>query len=515
MAEKCEAGIFIYLFSAGVGALFILVKVVGNLHSELRFITKNVRNIFLMEILSQILNTMDDYIWGAPLLLMLIIVGIMLTWMLRLIQVTNLGRALKLVFTPHREDGEKVGEITSFAALCTALASTIGTGNIVGVATAVHMGGPGALFWMFVAAFFGMTTKYAECLLAVKYREVDSKGRYCGGPMYYIKNGMKCKPLATLFAIFTIGAGCFGIGTYCQVNSMVDANSIMFGMDPIASCVIISVAVGLVTLGGLKSISAISAKLIPIMALFYIVGCLAVVVSNITLIPEAIVTIVESAFNFDAGVGAATGIGILVAMRFGVARGMFSNEAGLGSAPIAAATAKTKYAAEQGLVNMTGTFFDTIIICMLTGLCIVLTNTWQGDLNGAKLTTEAFSMSMGASWGVYVVNIGLLLFAFTTIIGWNYYAESALVYLVGTKFIYVYRVIYIAIVASAAFMTLEVVWVLADILNGLMAIPNLIALVWLRKDIVSETKIYLTYLKNRKNGSLLEEGESLEEAIYK
>lgn len=468
-----------------------------------------------MEILSNIINTIDDYIWGAPLLVMLILVGLMLTWLLRLIQVTNLGLALKLVFTSHHEDGEKVGEITSFAALCTALASTIGTGNIVGVATAVHMGGPGALFWMFVAAFFGMATKYAECLLAVKYREIDSKGRYCGGPMYYIKNGMKCKPLATLFAIFTIGAGCFGIGTYCQVNSMVDANKIMFNMDPIASCVIISVAVGLVTIGGLKSISAISSKLIPIMALFYIVGCLAVVLSNITEIPTAISLIVKSAFNFDAGVGAATGMGILVAMRYGVARGMFSNEAGLGSAPIAAATAKTKYAAEQGLVNMTGTFFDTIVICMLTGLCIVLTNTWQGDLNGARLTTEAFTLTMGASWGIYVVNIGLLLFAFTTIIGWNYYAESALVYLSGTKFIYIYRFIYIIIVASAAFMTLDVVWVLADIMNGLMAIPNLIALVWLRKDIVEETKLYFNVLKNRKTELLSEDNNANEEMLYK
>lgn len=453
-----------------------------------------------MDNLAQILDTIDGLIWGAPLLVALILVGVLLTVKLRCIQVSNLVLSLKLVFSKqqNQKDDTKEGDISGFAALCTALASTIGTGNIVGVATAVHMGGPGALFWMFVAAFFGMATKYSECLLAVKYREVDEKGRYRGGPMYYIKNGMKCKPLASLFALLTVGAGCFGIGTYCQVNSMVDANSIMFGMSPLASCALISVCVGLVTLGGLKSISSVSSKLIPIMAAFYITGCIFVIFVNIGELPNAIALIIKSAFNFDAGVGAATGIGILVAMRFGVARGMFSNEAGLGSAPIAAATAKTKYAAEQGLVNMTGTFFDTIIICMLTGLAIVLTDTWSGDLNGAAITSEAFRVTLGDSWGIYIVNIALLLFAFTTIVGWNYYAESCVVYLVGTRYIYIYRMVYILIVASAAFMTLDVVWVLADILNGLMALPNLIALIALRKDIINETKIYFKHLASRK-----------------
>lgn len=454
-----------------------------------------------MQELARILDVIDGYIWGAPLLIALIAVGILLTLKLRCIQVSNLMLSLKLVFSSkvNAEDESKAGEISGFAALCTALASTIGTGNIVGVATAVHMGGPGALFWMFVAAFFGMATKYSECLLAVKYREVDNKGKYRGGPMYYIKNGLKCKPLAALFALLTVGAGCFGIGTYCQINSMVDANRIMFNMSPLASCAIISVLVGLVTLGGLNSISRVSTKLIPIMAVFYIVGCIFVILVNIQNLPSAIVSIVQSAFNFDAGVGAATGMGILMAMRFGVARGMFSNEAGLGSAPIAAASAKTHFPAEQGLVNMTGTFFDTIIICMLTGFAIVLTNTWGGDLEGAAITSEAFRVTLGDSWGIYMVNIGLLLFAFTTVIGWNYYAESCVVYLFGTKYIYVYRVIYILIVASAAFMTIDLVWVLADILNGLMALPNLIALILLRKDIVEETKKYFSYLRNHRS----------------
>ena len=450
-----------------------------------------------MEKLTEILDIIDGYIWGAPLLVVLLSVGLFLTLNLKFIQVSKLALCLKLVFSPKVNkdtDPTKQGEISGFAALCTALASTIGTGNIVGVATAVHMGGPGALFWMFVAAFFGMATKYAECLLAVKYRERDENGKYRGGPMYYIKNGMHCKSLAAVFAVLTIGAGCFGIGTYCQINSMVDANRIMFGMEPVASCAIISVFVGLVTLGGLKSISNFSSKLIPIMAVFYIVGCLFVIALNIQSVPAAIVTIIESAFNFDACVGAASGMGILMALRFGVARGIFSNEAGMGSAPIAAATAKTHFAAEQGLVNMSGTFFDTIIICMLTGLTIVLTNTWNGDLNGAAITSEAFRQTLGDSWGIYMVNIGLLLFAFTTVIGWNYYAESSVVYLFGTRYIYVYRVIYILIVASAAFMTLEFVWILSDILNGLMAIPNLIALFVLRKDIVHETKFYLAHL---------------------
>ena len=452
-----------------------------------------------MDSLAKILDTIDGYIWGAPLLVALMLIGIFLTYKLRLIQVSNLVFSLKLVFKKSNESDEsKQGEITGFAALCTALASTIGTGNIVGVATAVHMGGPGALFWMFVAAFFGMATKYSECLLAIKYREVDEKGKYRGGPMYYIKNGMHNKPLAALFALLTVGAGCFGIGTYCQVNSMVEANSIMFGMSPLASCAIISVLVGMVTLGGLKSISKVSTKLIPLMAVFYIVGCLFVIAVNIQGLPAAIVTIVSSAFSFDAGIGGATGVGILVAMRFGVARGMFSNEAGLGSAPIAAASAKTEYAAEQGLVNMTGTFFDTIVICMLTGLTIVLTNTWSGDLNGAAITSEAFRLTLGDSWGIYLLNIGLLLFAFTTIIGWNSYAESCVVYLFGTKCILAYRFIYVLIVASAAFMTLDLVWVLADILNGLMALPNLLALFILRKDIVEETVKYFTYLKSLK-----------------
>ena len=421
-----------------------------------------------MEKLTKILDIIDGYIWGAPLLVVLLSVGLFLTLNLKFIQVSKLALCLKLVFSPKVNkdtDPTKQGEISGFAALCTALASTIGTGNIVGVATAVHMGGPGALFWMFVAAFFGMATKYAECLLAVKYRERDENGKYRGGPMYYIKNGMHCKSLAAVFAVLTIGAGCFGIGTYCQINSMVDANRIMFGMEPVASCAIISV-----------------------------LGCLFVIALNIQSVPAAIVTIIESAFNFDACVGAASGMGILMALRFGVARGIFSNEAGLGSAPIAAATAKTHFAAEQGLVNMSGTFFDTIIICMLTGLTIVLTNTWNGDLNGAAITSEAFRQTLGDSWGIYMVNIGLLLFAFTTVIGWNYYAESSVVYLFGTRYIYVYRVIYILIVASAAFMTLEFVWILSDILNGLMAIPNLIALFVLRKDIVHETKFYLAHL---------------------
>lgn len=453
-----------------------------------------------MQRLTEILDIIDGYIWGAPLLIALLFVGIFLTINLKLIQVSKLALCLKLVFSPKANkdiDPAKAGEISGFAALCTALASTIGTGNIVGVATAVHMGGPGALFWMFVAAFFGMATKYSECLLAIKYRERDSKGKYRGGPMYYIKNGMNCRFLAAVFAVLTIGAGCFGVGTYCQINAMVDANRQMFGMEPIASCAIISVCVGLVTLGGLRSISTFSSKLIPIMAVFYIVGCLFVIALNISGIPAAIVTIIESAFNFDACVGAASGMGILMALRFGVARGIFSNEAGLGSAPIAAATAKTHFAAEQGLVNMSGTFFDTLVICMLTGLTIVLTNTWSGDLNGGAITSEAFKITLGDAWGVYMVNIGLLLFAFTTVIGWNYYAESSVVYLFGTRYIYVYRVLYIMIVASAAFMTLDFVWILSDILNGLMAIPNLIALFVLRKDIIQETRFYLAHLAKK------------------
>ena len=413
-----------------------------------------------MDALTQIVADINSILWGPWCLIPVLVgAGIFFTFKLRFVQIRQFGRAVKHVFGGLSFNGEKAGNhgMTSFQSLATAIAAQVGTGNLAGVATAMAMGGPGAIFWMWLAAFFGMATKYSECLLAVKYREVDEKGRYRGGPMYYIKNGLHRKSLAALFALLTVGAGCFGIGTYCQVNSMVDANRIMFGMSPLASCAIISALVGMVTVGGLNSISRVSTKLIPLMAVFYIVGCLFVILVNIENLPSAIVLIVKSAFNFDAGVGAATGIGILVAMRFGVARGMFSNEAGLGSAPIAAASAKTKFPAEQGLVNMTGTFFDTIIICMLTGLTIVLTNTWSGDLDGAAITSEAFRQTLGDSWGIYMVNIGLLLFAFTTVIGWNYYAESCVVYLFGTKVIYVYRFIYILIVASAAFMTLDLV----------------------------------------------------------
>ncbi len=449
-----------------------------------------------LQVLEAWANRADEIIWGVPLIALLVLTGVYLTLSLKCIQVTSLFRAIALVFSSVKHKKGEEGEITGFAALCTALASTIGTGNIVGVATAVHMGGPGALFWMFVAAFFGMATKYAECLLGVRYRKRDEKGVLYGGPMYYIRDGVKSPLLAKIFAILTIGAGCFGIGTYCQVNSMVEANAIMFDLTPIASVVIITVLAGAVTFGGLKSISRFSTKIVPLMALFYMSGCLAVVFTNLDALPGVFATIVKSAFNLEAGLGGAAGTGILIAMRFGIARGMFSNEAGLGSAPIAAATARTKYAAEQGLISMTGTFLDTIVICMLTGLVIVISGGWTNpDLNGVALTTYAFSSGLGASYGTYVVNLGLLFFAFTTVIGWNYYAESCYAYLFSSRTLYIYRIFYLFIVASSAVMTLNVVWVLSDVMNGLMALPNLIALFVLRKEIVEETVIYMRHLK--------------------
>ncbi|MBR2220372.1 MAG: sodium:alanine symporter family protein, partial [Phascolarctobacterium sp.] len=358
-----------------------------------------------------LLNQIDSFVWGPPLLILLVGTGIWLTIRLNLIQVFKLIPALKLIFGAKSE-GE--GDVSSFKALCTALAATVGTGNIVGVATAVKMGGPGALFWMWVAAFFGMATKYAECLLAVKYRTVDDNGNISGGPMYYIEKGMgeKYKPLAVMFAAFGVMCAFFGIGTFAQVNSIVEITQISAGIPVVYTGIALTIVVAVVTIGGLKSIASVAEKIVPGMAVIYLISTVGILVANADQVPTAIATVIDSAFNGTAAVGGFAGAGMMLAMRSGVARGVFSNESGLGSAPIVAAAAKTKWSAEQGLVSMTGTFIDTIIICTLTGLSLVVTGVWQGELNGAAMTDQAFS-SVYPEFGSIILMVGLVLFAFT------------------------------------------------------------------------------------------------------
>lgn len=449
--------------------------------------------------LLDILNSVNSLVWGPPLLILLVGTGIFLTMRLKLLQIHKLPKALTLIFSAKNEGK---GDIDSFKALCTALSATVGTGNIVGVATAVHAGGPGAIFWMWIAAFFGMATKYAEGLLAVKYREVDANGQIAGGPMYYIKNGMgeKYKWLGSMFAVFGIGVAYFGIGTFAQVNSILDMTSLTLGVNPIWVSVIVTALVAAITLGGLQSIAKAAEKIVPAMAVIYVISTIGVLVYFADKIPSAIALILQSAFTPTAAMGGFAGASVMLAIRSGIARGVFSNESGLGSAPIVAAAAKTEWPAEQGLISMTGTFIDTIIICTMTGLTLVVSGLWAGDLNGAALTREAFSQAFPV-YGSYMLMVGLCLFAFTTILGWNYYGERCIQYLAGVKAILPYRIVFILIIASTPFMKLEEIWVLADIVNGLMAIPNLIALIALSSVVVVETKKYMKHLEEKKNAN--------------
>lgn len=445
----------------------------------------------------EILNEIDAFVWGPPLLVLLVGTGILLTFRLKLLQVFKLPQALGLIFSA-KNDGS--GDVNSFKALCTALAATVGTGNIVGVATAIKAGGPGALFWMWMAAFFGMATKYSECLLAVKYRTVDANGNISGGPMYYIENGLgkKYKPLAVMFAVFGVLCAYFGIGTFAQVNSIVEITQISAGIPVVYTGIALTVVVAAVTIGGLKSIATVAAKVVPAMALLYFLTTVGIMIVFADQVPDAIATVLNSAFTPTAAQGGFLGATVMLAMRSGVARGVFSNESGLGSAPIVAAAAKTKWAAEQGLISMTGTFIDTIVICTLTGLSLVVSGVWCGPLNGAAMTESAFTMAFPA-FGSILLLVGLVLFAFTTILGWNYYGERCVEYLMGVKAILPYRIIFICLIACGPFLKLEEIWVLADIVNGLMAIPNLIALIALSGVVVAETKAYQKHLAEEKN----------------
>lgn len=457
----------------------------------------------------------DDFIWGVPLMVLILLGGILLTVRLRLLQIVRLPLALKWM-VKNEEGGE--GDVTSFGALCTALSATIGTGNIVGVATAICLGGPGALFWMLVAAFFGMATKYAEGLLAVKYRIKTPDGHTLGGPFYYIENGMgkKWKWLAKAFAFFGTCAGLMGIGTFTQVNGISSAVKGFFdpsnahtvkiplvgeySLSVIITSVILAVCVGLVLIGGIKRISSVATVVVPFMAIAYIAFALILIFSNAGKIPAAVALIVKGAFNPSAVTGGIVG-SMIVAVQKGVARGIFSNEAGLGSAPIAAAAAQTKEPVRQGLVSMTGTFLDTIVICTMTGLSIIITGAWQVDgLEGVGVTTYAFGKGipfLPERVTSFILMLCLVFFAFTTILGWDYYSESCLEYLSkgNRKAVKVFRYLYILAVFIGPYMTVSEVWTIADIFNGLMAIPNMIALFALSGIVAKETH---SFFKKRK-----------------
>lgn len=453
----------------------------------------------------------DGWVWGLPLIILIMICGILLTIRGRGLQIRHLGLALK--FMVSNED-EGTGEISSFAALCTALSATIGTGNIVGVATALAAGGPGALFWMLVAALFGMATKYAEGFLAIKYRTVDEQGHYLGGPFYYIENGMgkKWKWLAKLFALFGVLAGLLGIGTITQINGIASAANNFFDSGTAFSIgtheityatmiagLIVTVCTALVILGGIQRISQISQVIVPFMAVIYILFAFLLVITNITKVPAAVAEIFRSAFGLDAVAGGVLG-SMLISMQKGVARGIFSNEAGLGSAPIAAAAAKTNEPVRQGLVTMCGTFIDTIIVCTMTGLSIVISGEWSNpDLEGVEITTAAFQSGLPFPSGVtaFILMTCLIFFAFTTILGWSYYSERCLAYLIGAKknVTLIYRWLYIAAVFLGPYITVEAVWNIADIFNGLMALPNIVALIALSGVMAEDSKAYFSQSK--------------------
>lgn len=465
---------------------------------------------------STLLSKIDDVVWGIPLIAFVLCAGLLLTIRTGFIQIRHLPRAFRYLF---KEEEGAHGEVSGFASLCTALSATIGTGNIVGVATAVGIlaGGPGALFWMWVAAFLGMATKYSEGFLAVKYRTIDSEGHVLGGPFYYIENGMgkNWKWLAKFFAFSGACVGLMGIGTFSQVNGISSAvvgffdpnceNTVtLFGntysVVTVISGVIVALCAGLVIIGGLKRISSVSQVVVPFMALLYVIAVLVLIICNITRIPAALLEIVKDAFGFRAAAGGMLA-SMLISMRNGVARGIFSNESGLGSAPIAAAAAKTHEPVRQGLISMTGTFIDTIIICTMTGLSIVMMGSWSNEaLQGVQVTTDAFQKGLyfiPAQAASFILMICLVFFAFTTILGWNYYGERCLEYLSGKNkaAVMIYRILYIAAVFIGPYMTVSEVWTIADIFNGLMAFPNIIALFALNGVVARDTKDYFARLK--------------------
>ncbi len=466
--------------------------------------------------LDQITKAISDFVWGIPLIVLILAAGLFLTIRTHFVQIKHFGKSIKFMFTGSNSDGK--GEISSFSALCVALSATIGTGNIVGVATAIAAGGPGALFWMIVAAFFGMATKYSEGFLAIKYRHFDENGKVSGGPFHYIEKGMgkKWTWLAKLFAVFGALAGLLGIGTITQINSISsaiegffdpDKNNIAFTIGEnsyswavVIGGALITLATALVVIGGIKRISSVSTVVVPFMAILYAVTVIVILCCNVTRIPAALLEIVKGAFNPQAVTGGIVG-SMFIAIQKGVARGIFSNEAGLGSAPIATASAKTDDAVHEGLVTMTGTFIDTIVICTLTGLAVILGGSWNKGLEGVSVTMDAFKsgLPIPSQISSFILMICLVFFAFTTILGWDFYGEKCLDYLSkGNKYVrFTYRILYILAVLIGPYLTVAAVWNIADIFNGLMALPNIIALVVLSGVVAKETNSYVATKKEQ------------------
>ncbi len=448
-----------------------------------------------MEQIIGILEKVQLFIWGPQTLILLMGTGLYFTMKLGWLQVFKFPKALKSIF--EKEDG--AGDVSGFGTLCTTLAATIGTGSIVGVATALRIGGSGAMFWMWVSAILGMMTKYAEGLLAVKYRTKDENGEMSGGPMYYIENGMgkRFTWLARLFAIFGIITALLGCGTFPQVNAITESVNLAFNIPIVVIGVVITAITAIVIVGGIKSISKAAELIVPFMAVFFIGGSVIVLFYNRAALPGALSEIISCAFSGRSALGGASGtaiISLMTAVRTGVARGVYTNEAGLGSSPIVSAAAKTNSCVKQGLISMTSVFFTTIVTCTMTGLVIVSSGLLSSsNSSGSTLVTEAYNNVLPYNMGMYLVAIGILFFSFTTIIGWNYYGERCLVYLTGsTKWITKYRIVYILAVAAAPFLSLEPIWLLADITNALMIVPNLIALIALRKVVVDETNKYFS-----------------------
>jgi len=441
-----------------------------------------------VEALTNWVTAVNGLVWGPPMLVLILGTGFFLMLGLRLMPLLRIGYGFRMLWAGRHQQGQ--GNITPFNALMTSLSATIGTGNIAGVGTAIAIGGPGALFWMWCTALVGMATKYAEGVLAVKYREVDERGNYVGGPMYYIKNGLGRNWiwLGTAFAIFGALAG-FGIGNMVQANSVADALNSKFAIPKAWAGVVMAVMVGLVLIGGIRWIAQVAGKLVPFMAISYVVGGLAVLVFNLDKIPQALYQIVLHAFSPTAAVGGFAGATLMMGIQMGVARGIFSNEAGLGSAPIAHAAAQSNNAIQQGTVAMLGTFIDTLIICTITGLVIMVTGEWTGGQTGASLSSSAFHTGLPGIGG-YVVTLGLALFAFTTILGWSVYGERCIEYLFGVRAILPFRLTWVAVIPVGALVQLELVWLVADTLNALMAIPNLVALLLLSPVVFSLTRAY-------------------------
>ena len=476
-----------------------------------------------MDKLNEIVSKIDGFVWGLPLILLIITCGIILSIRIGFLQIHKLKLSLKYML---KNEDEGHGDVSSIGALCTALSATVGTGNIVGVATAIAAGGPGALFWMEIAAFFGMATKYSEGLLAIKYRKVDSEGHILGGPFYYIEDGLgkNWKWLGKLFAVFGMFVGLMGIGTFTQINGITSAANGFFDKSPTTTIfgreytyttiivgLIVTVLVAFIVIGGIKRIASVSQVVVPVMILIYLACCIIIIFSNITKIPDAVVTVVKSAFGIRPAIGGIVGTAMISAMRNGVARGIFSNEAGLGSAPIAAAAAKTKEPVRQGLVTMTGTFIDTIIVCTMTGLSIVMAGSYKKEsLEGVQITTDAFceGLPFPEKFSAFLLMICLAFFAFTTILGWNYYSERCLSYLTGSNKIatIVFRWLYVAAVFIGPYLTVEAVWNIADIFNGLMALPNVIALIALSGVVARETKEFFSRY-NKKDGTIAKKEE--------